>query len=287
MTMQERLQKYLARCGAASRRRAEDLIAQGRVRVNGATVTVLGTKVDPTRDKVELDGAPVAPRTSLTYLALHKPAGCLTTRHDPHGRRTIYALLPAAYVQLVPVGRLDYQSEGLLFLTNDGAWAHRVAHPRYSGEKEYAVLVNGKLTPPQIDALRAPMTLDGYRLNPVAVRLGEREGDNTWVTMTLTEGRKRQIRHMLATIGKHAVRLVRVRIGPVRLGDLAPGKRRPLARAEVEHWQEGPADPGPGLNAQASKPRANTRETSAVAGNDNAAERAAHATIEKSTSDRP
>jgi 23S rRNA pseudouridine2605 synthase len=236
--MPERLQKYLARCGVASRRHAENLIVQGRVTVNEKTVTVLGSKVDSARDKVAFDGTVVTPPDALTYLAMYKPPGNLTTRNDPYNRPTVYDLLPAHFAQLVPVGRLDYQSEGLLFLTNDGAWAQRVAHPRHGGEKEYLVLVNGRVTPQRIADLQAPMTIDGYRLNPVSVRLLEREGRGTWIAMTLTEGRKRQIRHMLAAIGKRAERLVRIRIGVVRLGDLEPGNYRPLEAKEVEHWRE-------------------------------------------------
>ena len=229
----------------ASRRHAEALITQGRVTVNGNTITKLGTKVDTERDTVALDGKVVRPPDALTYLALHKPAGFLTTRDDPHGRPTVYDVLPAAYARLAPVGRLDGRSEGLLFFTNDGGWANRVTHPRYGGEKEYAVLVNGNLTSQQLATLRAPMMLDGYRLNPVTVRVIDREDGDTWLAMTLTEGRKRQIRHMLAAIGKHAVRLVRTRIGPVGLEGLAPGKLRLLTEAEISHWQKPPQSPLP------------------------------------------
>ena len=243
--MEERLQKFLARCGVASRRRAEVLIAQGRINVNGNAVSVPGTKVDPVRDIVLLDGKAVAPPAAFTYLALHKPARYLTTREDPHGRRTVYDMLPHDFAHLVPVGRLDFQSEGLLFFTDDGAWANRVAHPRYGGEKEYAILVNGRLTSQQRKALSAPMVLDGYQLNAIKMQVINREGEDTWMSMTLTEGRKRQIRQMLGAIGKHAVRLIRVRIGPARLGNLAPGKLRPLSQAEIKHWREPLQSPNP------------------------------------------
>lgn len=236
--MEERLQKYLARCGVASRRRAEVLISQGKVAVNGAVITILGTKVDPTRDTVTVDGNTVSPPATCAYLAFHKPAGYLTTRDDPYGRPTVYDLLTAEHSLLRTVGRLDNRSEGLLFFTDDGAWANRVAHPRYGGEKEYAVLVNGSLTAQQWDTLRGPMTLEGYLLNPVAVELLKRPGGkDTWISMTLTEGRKRQIRQMLAVIGKRAVRLIRTRIGPVRLGNLTPGKLRPLTENEISQWR--------------------------------------------------
>lgn len=250
--MQERLQKYLARCGVASRRGAEVLIAQGRITVNGRTVTKLGSKVNPVRDAVLLDGKAVAPPVSSTYLALHKPAGYLTTRDDPQNRPTVYDLLPTDKRHLVPVGRLDYLSEGLLFFTDDGAWANRVAHPRYGGEKEYAVLVNGSLTAQHLDTLRSPMTLEGYPLNPVEVDLLRRPGGrDTWISLTLTEGRKRQIRQMLAAIGKRAARLIRIRIGPVRLGNLAPGKLRPLTENEIAQWRAPLHEPDPERQAAA------------------------------------
>ena len=220
-------------------------MTQGRVTVNGNPITKLGSKVDSKRDTVVLDGTVVKPPDALTYLALHKPAGYLTTRGDPHGRPTVYDVLPVAYARLAPVGRLDGRSEGLLLFTDDGGWANRVTHPRYGGEKEYAVLVNGNLTSQQLATLRAPMVLDGYRLKPVTVRVIDREGGDTWLAMILTEGRKRQIRHMLAAIGKHAVRLVRTRIGPVRLAGLAPRKHRLLTEAEISHWQKPPQSPQP------------------------------------------
>ena len=268
--MQERLQKYLARCGVASRRHAERLITQGRVTVNGKTITELGSKVSPELDTVLVDGRKVAPPAASTYLALHKPTGFLTTRSDPHGRRTVYDLLPANCAHLVPVGRLDSRSEGLLFFTDDGAWANRVAHPRYGGEKQYNVLVYGTLTAQQRAALRAPMTIDGYRLKPVAVRMMDREGEDTWVSLTLTEGRKRQIRQMLAAIGKHAGRLIRIRIGPVSLGNLGPGQLRPLTEAEIEHWREAPQSPDPECKAfaPASRNRGESPATSIAGGSD-------------------
>ena len=253
VVMKERLQKYLSRCGVASRRRAEDMISQGKVAVNGAVVARQGTKVDPARDTVTVAGKPVSLPATSTYLALHKPPGYLATRADPYNRPTVFDLLPATYAFLRPVGRLDNQSEGLLFLTNDGAWANRVAHPRYGGEKEYAVLVNGSLTAQQCDTLRGPLTLDGYPLNPVAVELMNRDNENgTWISMTLTEGRKRQIRHMLSAIGKRAVRLIRVRIGSVHLRGLAPGASRPLTQAEIDLWHEQPQDANPDRNLPAS-----------------------------------
>ena len=270
--MQERLQKYLARCGVASRRRAESLITQGRITVNGKTVTKLGSKVSPELDTVLVNGRKVAPPAASTYLALHKPTGFLTTRSDPHGRRTVYDLLPANCAHLVPVGRLDSRSEGLLFFTDDGAWANRVAHPRYGGVKQYNVLVYGMLTAQQRAALRAPMTIDGYRLKPVAVRIMDREGEGTWVSLTLTEGRKRQIRQMLAAIGKHAGRLIRIRIGPVSLGNLGPGQLRPLTEAEIAHWRESPQSPDPERKAFAPAPhsRGESPATSIVKGSDDA-----------------
>ena len=168
------------------------------------------------------------------------------------------------------MGRLDSRSEGLLFFTDDGAWANRVAHPRYGGEKQYNVLVYGTFTAQQRAALRAPMTIDGYRLKPVAVRMMDREGEDTWVSLTLTEGRKRQIRQMLAAIGKHAARLIRIRIGPVSLGNLGPGQLRPLTEAEIKHWRESPQSPDPEGKAFAPAPhsRGEKSATSNARGSD-------------------
>lgn len=234
----ERLQKYLARAGVASRRRAEDLMRAGRVRVNGQPATEPGTKIVPGVDEVRIDGRLVSLPASKVYVALHKPAGVVTTASDPQGRQMVIDLLPAGLraQRLFPVGRLDLDSEGLLLLTNDGDFALRLTHPRYEQEKEYHALVHGRPTPAALEPLRRGLLLPG-ETRPTApaqarfLRAGEREA--TWLAVTLHEGRKRQVRRMLAAVGYPVVRLMRVRVGPLKLGDLQPGQWRYLTAEEV------------------------------------------------------
>jgi 23S rRNA pseudouridine2605 synthase len=235
----ERLQKFLARAGVASRRHAEALILDGRVRVNGQVVTELGTKVQPGTDEVSVDGQAVQPQAARVYLLLHKPAGVVTTASDPQGRRTVLDLLPPSLQQqrLFPVGRLDLDSEGLLLLTNDGGFALHLTHPRYEQEKEYHALVQGRPTPAVLESLRRGLLLPGETrsTSPAQVRLlRAADADTRWLSVTLHEGRKRQVRRMLAAVGHPVLRLIRVRVGPLRLGDLLPGQWRPLNAAEVE-----------------------------------------------------
>lgn len=228
----ERLQKYLARAGVASRRACEQLILQGRVTVNGSIVTVLGTKVEA-GDVVAVDGRPVAFREQPAYYALNKPAGYVTTVSDPEGRPTIMHLI-AVPQRVYPVGRLDADSEGLLLLTNDGTLAYHLTHPRYGVEKEYRVLVEGRPSDDALDRLRRGVEVDGRKTAPAKVKRWKSQGKGVWLDITIHEGRKRQVRRMVESVGHRALRLVRVRVGPVRLGDLPPGKLRPLTAAEVE-----------------------------------------------------
>ncbi len=229
----ERLQKVLAAAGVASRRAAEQLIISGRVQVNGKTVTELGTKVDPQRDRILVDGQPIVVSTQRVYFVLHKPKGVLTTAKDPFGRRTVMDLLPEGCPRVFPVGRLDVDSEGLLLLTNDGELAHALMHPRHGVEKEYVVEVEGCISPVAVRHLREGVALEEGRTRPAAVRVVQRGRDRTVLAITLREGRKRQIRRMCCTVGYPVVRLVRVRIGPLRLGGLAPGALRCLKDTEV------------------------------------------------------
>lgn len=238
----ERLQRYLARAGIASRRRAEALIRAGRVQINGQPATELGTTVDQDRDRVLVDGRPVAAQSAVVYLALHKPVGVITTHSDPHGRPTVMELLPA-FPGLLFVGRLDAESEGLLLATTDGRWSQRIQHPRYGCEKEYVVHVTGRLTPQTPRRLRRPLDLgDGDRSSGAQVTVVERPGEDATLTtpavhhlrIVLREGRKRQIRRMCAVVGLTVQRLVRVRVGSVELGTLAPGGWRHLTPAEIE-----------------------------------------------------
>ena len=228
----ERLQKYLARCGVASRRRAESLIAQGRVRVNGEPVTEQGRQIDPDRDRVEVDGRPISPPPGKVYLALNKPTGVVSTTSDPWGRPTVADLLPGT-ARLFPVGRLDADSEGLMLMTNDGELAHRLMHPRYGCSKEYLVLVRGRPGAEALERLKQGVELEEGQTAPAEVEATRTEAGGSWLRVTLREGRKRQIRRMLGTVGLPVERLKRVRIGPLRLGNLPKGASRQLSEREV------------------------------------------------------
>ena len=228
----ERLQKYLARCGVASRRASEEIIVGGRVRVNGAVTAELGTSVDPDRDMVELDGRRVRPPKTHSYVMLNKPIGVVSTASDPQGRRTVLDLVDVS-ARLYPVGRLDYDSEGLLLLTDDGDLAMRLTHPRHTVEKEYRALLTGEITDEIVALLRRGVMLDGRPTAPARVESLEDVPDGTWTRFVLREGRNRQIRRMVEQVGLGVVRLVRVRIGSLRLGDLPPGSWRDLRPAEV------------------------------------------------------
>lgn len=227
----ERLQKVLARAGLGSRRACEDLIRGGRVRVNG-DVASLGDRVDPRRDRVEVNGVRVPLAPDLRYYVFNKPAGVVTTARDPQGRADIRAYLPEG-PRVFPVGRLDRDTEGLLILTNDGELANRVMHPRYGVEKEYLAEVDGAPADRQIAALTDGVRLeDGVARARSARRVGRAQG-RTALGIVMAEGRKREVRRMLTAVGLEVRRLVRVRVGPLRLGRLEPGASRPLEPDEV------------------------------------------------------
>lgn len=228
----ERLQKYLARCGVASRRASEQIITGRRVRVNGQIAAELGTSIDPEIDRVELDGRAVLPPTALSYVALNKPIGVVSTARDPQGRRTVLDLVDVP-ARLYPVGRLDYDSEGLILLTDDGDLAMHLTHPRHTVEKEYEVLVSGEPSDEVLARLRSGIVLDGKSTAPARIERLEAGPDGTWVRFTIREGRNRQVRRMAEAVGLEVVRLVRVRIGSLRLGNLRPGQWRELRAAEV------------------------------------------------------
>ena len=246
----ERISKVLAAAGVASRRGADELVAAGRVTVDGRAA-VLGEKVDPTVQAVAVDGRPIgATEARPVYIALHKPAGVTSTVHDRHATTTVVDLVPADLVRggrLYPVGRLDQDSEGLILLTNDGDWAEHVLHPRYQVEREYAVGLARPLTREQAEALESGVeltegvaTVTGLRgqTNTEDRLLAELvdpapEARLTWVRVTIHQGWKRQLRRMFGEVGAPVRRLVRVRIGSLRLGDLAAGDVRPLTASEV------------------------------------------------------
>ena len=240
----ERLQKYLARCGVASRRHAEELITGGFVAVNGATVRTLGVRVDPERDLVRVNGERVVPAARNLYLLMNKPPRVMTTVRDPHGRRSVLDLLPADWrnARVYPVGRLDYDTEGLLLLTDDGDLALRLTHPRYALAKEYHALVEGRPTQEELAQLASGILLPGEARPTAPARAWLlRGGDNAaaWVGLELHEGRNRQARRMFDAIGHPVIQLRRVRVGPMMLGDLAPGQTRELTAREVETLRHG------------------------------------------------
>lgn len=229
--MQERLQKILSARGLASRRAAEAIIQQGRVKVNGETAC-LGMSADPDTDCIEVDGKPLPGNPERVVLMLHKPRGYVTTAKDEKGRCNVTDLTSGCGLRVYPVGRLDMDSEGLLLLTNDGELANRLAHPSGTKVKIYQVTVSG-YTDESLSRLREPMTLDGYRLRPVKVTLTEQVGEEAQLEFRLTEGRNRQIRRMCELCGMKVTRLVRISYAGLSLGSLKKGKWRQLTEDEV------------------------------------------------------
>jgi len=229
-----RLQVFIARAGIASRRAAEEMISAGRVWVNGDVVTSPGTKVIPGVDRVEVDGEPVSAATETLWVALHKPKGYVTTRHDPYGRKTIYTLLPPKLHHLFHVGRLDRDSEGILLLTNDGPGANRFLHPRFGVTKEYLVDVVGRPPSEALRRLVAGVELeDGVARAESVDRLHQVDMDVWRIRVVLREGKKREVRRMLDAVGHPVRRLIRRRFGPVELGELPAGKWRVISPTEL------------------------------------------------------
>jgi len=228
-----RLQKAIADSGLASRRKAEELIAAGRVVVNGRVVTELGTKVDPTRDHIKVDGRHLKPMPPQTFLIVNKPRGFVSSLSDPEGRPTITNLLRGVTMRVFPVGRLDFDSEGLLLLTNDGQIAHTLLHPRYHVQKTYLIKVKGVLTDEDIASLERGVKLEDGLTAPAQVKKVRKAEANSWLEITIHEGRKHQVKRMLEVVGHPVLRLTRVRFGPLALGDLAPGEFRFLTDREA------------------------------------------------------
>ena len=227
-----RIQKFLSRAGVAARRKAEAMVLGGRVSVNGTIVTELGTKVEPSRDRVEVDGTEVDLPDEL-WIRFHKPAGVLCTAEDTHERDTIYDLLPPEHSSLRYVGRLDLDTEGLLLLTNDGDVANRLQHPRYQVEREYEVTVQGVPSEEDIARLRAGEVLDDGLARPVRLEVAAPVRECGNLTLVMTEGRKREVRRLMYAVGLPVVTLKRVRFGPVELGDLALGECETLNLEDV------------------------------------------------------
>jgi 23S rRNA pseudouridine2605 synthase len=239
----ERLQKVLARAGVASRRKAEELIQQGRVTVNRVVVTHLGTKVDPGRDDIRVDGARIRLEAGRVYIVLNKPRGVLSTMQDARGRRALGDLVSVP-ARLYPVGRLDVSSEGLILLTNDGELANLLTHPRYQHEKEYLVLVNGQPSDKTLEAWQRGVMLDDKPTAPARVAVLGTQGDSTLLRITMREGRKRQIRRVAALLGHPVRELKRVRLGPLQLGVLETGQWRYLTTKEIRDLESLKRPPG-------------------------------------------
>jgi 23S rRNA pseudouridine2605 synthase len=243
----ERLARFLAHAGVASRRHAEGLIAAGRVQVNGVTIREQGSRVDPERDVVRVDGRVVQASSRQIYILLHKPVGYLSTVSDPQGRPTVLDLLPAELrrLRVYPVGRLDNDTSGLLLLTNDGDFALHLTHPRYALEKHYEALVQGRPGNLTLRALRQGVVITEdngrrYKTAPAHINALRHEGENTRLALSIHEGRKRQVRRMLAAVGLTVLELRRVGIGTVTLGSLPEGKWRYLSEEEITALRAAP-----------------------------------------------
>jgi len=230
----ERLQKVLARRGVASRRKSEEYIAAGRVAVNGEIVRELGTKVDPDKDLITVDGQATA-KAQLVYLAFHKPLYCITSKSDPQGRPTIMDFLPPAYQELHPVGRLDWNTEGLLLLTNDGELTFKITHPSYEIEKTYLVWTETGVGKKELEKLAGGINLEDGPTSPGRARLIE----PGLIELTIHEGRNRQVRRMMGSLNLPVKRLQRISLGPIELKDLSPGKFRKLTQKEINNLKKG------------------------------------------------
>lgn len=233
----ERLQKVLAAAGIGSRRKCEELITAGRITVDGQTVTQLGTKVDPEASEIRVDGEPLARQQRRMYFMLNKPEGVVTTSRDPSGRPRVVDLVPDGQ-RLFAVGRLDLSSEGLILMTNDGPLANLLAHPRYGVEKTYQALVVGVPEPAVLERLRQGVRLAEGRAHAKRVSIKSQHKQSALLELVLDEGKNREVRRLLAQVGHKVLRLKRTALGPLRLGDLAPGEFRPLKKEEVQALRE-------------------------------------------------
>ena len=250
----QRLQKVLAHAGVASRRRAEELIRQGRVTVNRQVVTELGTKVDPTRDEIRVDGERIRAASGSVYIVLNKPRGVLSTMEDERGRRSLGDLVPVP-TRLYPVGRLDVSSEGLILLTDDGELANLLTHPRYGHDKEYLVLVSGHPSDKTLEAWQQGVLLEGKPTAPAQVNAVKSQADSTLLRIVMYEGRKRQIRNVAALLGHPVRELKRVRLGPLRLGTLETGQWRYLTAREISELEALRRQPGKGKGRSSKRQR--------------------------------
>ena len=228
-----RLQKFLADAGVASRRAGEQFILAGRVTVNGETIRLLGSKVDPARDSVLVDGKIVHVKKKI-YVALHKPLNCVCSRNDELQRATIYGLIPGEWTTVNSVGRLDFKSEGLIFLTNDGEFALRLTHPRYGIRKKYVATVEGQVLPEMLRSFVAGIFAGGEKLKALSAHLLSSSRAKSVVELELAEGKNREVRRLFESQNLTVTRLVRTQIGKIKLGELKPGKWRTLSETEIK-----------------------------------------------------
>ncbi len=233
--MLERLQKVMAKYGVASRRKCEELIAEGKVKVNGSLIKEQGYKVDSERDTIKVDGKILKKSENKIYVLLNKPVGYITSTRDQFGRPAVTDLLKEIGIRVFPVGRLDYDSEGLIILTNDGELANIIMHPKYNVEKTYRALVRGKICKDDILRFNKGITIDSYTTSPADLKIIGSSGENSIVDITIHEGRNRQVRKMCASIGHKVIRLKRIRIGKIKLGGLKTGEWRYLNESEKEY----------------------------------------------------
>lgn len=265
--MEVRLQKVIAASGLASRRKAEEWIAQGRVTINGKIVRELGTRIDPERDHVKVDGRHLKSVEPYAYLLLNKPKGIVSTLNDPEGRPTIEHLLHGVTLRMFPVGRLDFDTEGLMLLTNHGELAQALLHPRYHVAKVYLAKVKGVLNDDEIDQLARGVRLEDGMTAPATVKKVRKAAENSWLEVTIYEGRKHQIKRMFEVVGHPVLKLKRIRFGPLALGDLLPGEFRYLTDREAntlrgifQHKQQQEAE---GISPQPIRPEKPARTVSA------------------------
>ena len=259
----ERLHKFLARAGVASRRASERLIRQGLVRVNNQVVTELGTQIDPLTDRVEFDGRQVVADARFVYILLNKPTGTISAAADPEGRPIVTDLVDEDFGRIYPVGRLDWDSEGALLLTNDGELTNLLTHPRHEVMKTYLVKVRGKVADadPKLERLRAGVRLDdGYRTAPAEIMWDSDTGAHTWLVVGIREGKNRQVRRMFEAEGMTVLRLRRIAYGPVVMGDLRPAAYRRLSEDEVEELYRAAGGKRPALSASRGRLATKQRE---------------------------
>ena len=236
--MTERLQKVMAEFGVASRRKSEEMIAAGRVKVNGIQVTEPGSKVDKEKDIIEIDGKIIKGTEKKVYILLNKPVGYITSAKDQFGRPTVLDLLTGVCIRVFPIGRLDYDTEGLLLLTNDGELTYEITHPKHNIDKTYRALIKGEADSEDIEAFGRGLAIEDYVTSPARLEIIKHTKGNSIVEITIHEGKNRQVRKMCTAIGHEVIRLKRIRIGKMSLGGLKPGEWRYLTDAEIEYLKK-------------------------------------------------